>query len=319
MNRCNLRDLALSQAPQVGLKAATLGELARAGLPVPPGFCFTTEAYRKVLGPLETQILARASADAISDPIEIERAAEDIRGWIEAAPWPAELMAELGAGIAALDGERVPGAALSFAARTSLTSEELASAFGSGVRRAFLGLVGEVELAGAISRCWATPFTSRSLYYRHRKKIKQTGVDLGVLVHPLLAAQAAGVMFTANPTSGATEEVLIDSTWGLGEPVTSARVRPDRFVLEKETGRVVTELIADKPVRLEATSDGSLVQTTVELSRQDQPSLEPAQLLDLARLARQVETRLGNAQEVEWCLAGGAIYLLQARPIGQRK
>lgn len=282
-------------------------------LPTPPGVCFTTQAYRLILEPLEEKILARASFSAVLDPIEIENVAVDIRTWIEQAPLPASVEKAMNDALAAL-----PSTSSSYIARTSMTSEELASAFGSGVKRAFLGLVGETEITQGIAKCWSTPFTSRALYYRNRKKIKQTSVNLGVLVQPMVHASAAGMMFTANPHNGAAEELVVESIWGLGEPATSARVRPDRFVIDKRTGAVRSSELTSKLVKLDLAPDGHLQQLGVPEGQQDTPSLNDDTLSRLAELGRQIEELFSAPQEIEWAFADQKLSILQTRPIGQR-
>jgi pyruvate,water dikinase len=267
-----------------------------------------------LLDPLEERILARATAAAVLDPIEIESVASDIRGWIEHAQMPDGIRKALNDAIT-----RLPSKSGSYIARTSMTSEELASAFGSGVKRAFLGAVGEKEIYQAIAQCWATPFSSRALYYRNRKKIKQTSVNLGVLVQPLIRADAAGMMFTANPHNGSSDSLVIESIWGLGEPATGARVKPDRFEIDKKTGTILSNEIASKSVRLDIGPDGHLVQLAIEESIQDSPSMSDASLGHLSVMGRRVETMFGEPQEIEWALSGDDIYILQSRPIGQRK
>jgi pyruvate,water dikinase len=156
------------------------------------------------------------------------------------------------------------------------------------------------------------------LYYRNRKKIKQTSVNLGVLVQPMLHASAAGMMFTANPHNGATEELVVESIWGLGEPATSARVRPDRFVIDKKTGAVKSSELTSKLVKLDLAPDGHLQQLGVPEGQQDTPSLGDETLSRLAELGRQIEELFSAPQEIEWAFADQKLSILQTRPIGQR-
>jgi rifampicin phosphotransferase len=296
----------------VGSKAAALGELLRAGFNVPDGFVLTTAAYAQMIESLRDRIETRVTPDVINDPAEVETAAGQVREWIETEPWTASLRAELAAAL----GDRA--GAQSFAARTSLPSEELATAFGAGVQRAALGLVGLDNVERGAAQCWGALWTSRSMYYRHRKKIPQTLVALAVLVQPMVPAQAAGVMFTSSPATNDRDELQIDSIWGLGAPLTQARVHPDRFLVGKADGVIRERQVEEKTVQLVVRADGSLEQETVAAANVEAPSSSDAQVIELARVGKKIEQFLGEPQDIEWARVGDELFILQARPIALR-
>lgn len=307
-----------SASPQnialVGAKAAALGELKRAGFNVPNGFVLTTAAYPEFIAPLREKILAYLTDDVIMDPAEIESAAAEIRAWLEAQPFSTSLDAELANALAALsERERV-----SVIARTSTASDDLTTAFGSGVARAYWGLVGADEIERAAAQCWATVWNSRAMYYRYRKKIVQTDVALAVLVQPMVRAESAGVMFTQNPLTGAGGEIQIKSIWGLGAPLTSARIRADEFLVEKTSGEIRERTIEEHYIKLVVGADGHTEEQGLPDEFITRASLTDAQAQELAALGKRIEGFFGAPQDVEWAIANEEIFVLQARPVGIR-
>ncbi len=307
-----------SASPQnialVGAKAAALGELKRAGFNVPNGFVLTTAAYPEFLAPLRAKILARLTDDVIMDPAEIENAAAEIRAWLEAQPFSTSLDAELANALAALsERERV-----SVIARTSTASDDLATAFGSGVARAYWGLVGADEVERAAAQCWAAVWNSRAMYYRYRKKIAQTDVALAVLVQPMVRADSAGVMFTQNPLNGAGDEIQIKSIWGLGAPLTSARIRADEFLVEKTSREIRERTIEEHYIKLVVGADGHTEEQGLPDEFITRASLTDVQAQELAALGKRIEGFFGAPQDIEWAIVGEEIFVLQARPVGIR-
>lgn len=297
-----------------GAKAAALCELKRAGFTVPNGFVMTTGAYPPFIAPLREKIAARLTDDVIMDPAELEGAATEIRGWIQAQPIPAELHSELQAALNTLDeNERS-----SLIARSSASSDDLATSFGAGVARAYLGLVGTEEIERAIARSWGALWNSRAIYYRQRKKIAQTEPAFAVLVQPMVRADSAGVLFTRHPMSGNRDEMQIKSVLGLGVPVTSARFRPDEFVFDRRKNEITDRTVEEQVVKLVVGADGHVEEHAVPEAQINAPSLTELQVQELAALGERIQEFFKEAQDIEWALANGEIFVLQARPMGIR-
>lgn len=310
----SLQEASTQNTGTIGTKAAALGELSRAGFHVPQGFILTTEAYPEFIEPLREKIQARLTEHVMLDPAELESAATEVRAEIQAQPFPLALGAALKGAL-----ENLPEAERgSLIARTSRPNDELASSFGSGVARAYLGLVGADEIERAAARCWAALWNSRSMYYRYRKKIVQTDVPLAVLVQPMVRAESAGVMFTQNPMGEAKDEIQIHSIWGLGAPLTSARFRPDEFVVDKASGQIQDRTIEEQVVKLVVGTDGHAEEHAVAEAQINAPSLSDAQVQRIAELGKQIEKYFGVPQDIEWAVMGDEIFVLQARPIGIR-
>lgn len=313
---CTLAQVGRADSKFVGTKAAALGELLNAGFDVPDGFVLTVEAYSQVIQSLAPRLETRLTSEAINDPAEIETMAGEIRDWIEAKTWPADLRSALASALVSLSAGL---AVTSFATRTSLPSDELATAFGSGVQRAFLGLVGPDGVERGVSKCWGALWTSRSIYYRERKKIPQTGVSLAVLIQPMVPADSAGVVLTQNPRSSDRTEIEIDSIWGLGLPLVQARVKPDRFLYDKHSRTIKERKIEEKTVRLAIGDDGGLEQQVVSSGEAEMSSLSDEQALALAELSAHIEEFFGEPQQIEWARYGSRFYILQSRPAAARQ
>jgi len=295
-----------------GGKAANLGELIRAGLPVPPGFCVTTAAYELVA---EGAGLDRILVDlAETPPDESARLAElaaAARARLLEAPVPEGHARAIAAAYRGLgDGASVP-----VAVRSSATAEDLPHASFAGQQDTYLNVVGEESVLKAVRRCWASLWTDRAVSYRARGGIDPRGVRLAVAVQRMVGATVAGVLFTANPLTGRRRQAVIDAAPGLGEGVVSGAVNPDHFVVNTATGDVVERRLVDKRVAIRAAADGGTHR--VELAAgEDEASLDQAQIRALAMLGARVEAHYGSPQDTEWAIDGdGELWLLQARPI----
>ncbi|MGH3871079.1 MAG: PEP/pyruvate-binding domain-containing protein [Pseudonocardiaceae bacterium] len=274
----------------VGGKAANLGELIRAGFPVPPGFCVTTTAYQQVAGDVSAQ-----------DP-------EQARAAILTTPVPDAVAAAVDRAYRAL-GDDVP-----VAVRSSATAEDLPWASFAGQQDTFLNIVGADAVLDAVRRCWASLWTDRAVSYRTTNGIDHTTVRLAVVVQQMIESQVAGVLFTADPVTGHRGHSVVDASPGLGEAVVSGAVNPDHFVIDA-TGTVLQRRLGDKRVVIRELPGGG----TEQLARPagtEQPCLSDAQLRDLTASGRRVQAHYGAPQDIEWAVdSAGQLWLTQARPI----
>ena len=283
----------------VGGKGASLATLLRAGLPVPPGFHVTTAAYRWFVAHhhLQDRIVAAAGA-ADADAIAALFAAHEV---------PDELAAPIRAAYAALGEPAV-------AVRSSATAEDLPGASFAGQQDTFLDVRGADAVVDAVRRCWASLWTARAIEYRRREGIHPADVALAVVVQELVDADAAGVLFTSDPVTGATDRMVINATWGLGESLVGGQVTPDELVLDAATGGVRERRTGDKAVMTVRTPDGP-AERPVPDDRRRAPVLDDARAVELATLGRRIAAHYGRPMDVEWTLADGLFAIVQARPI----
>jgi pyruvate,water dikinase len=306
---CWLADVGKNDGARVGGKGANLGELLRAGLPVPPGFVLTTAAYRhfvaaNALGP-EIERLARpAPAD---DPAALEGAARAIGGLFASGAMPAEIARATREAYLRLQEPPV-------AVRSSATAEDLPGASFAGQMETYLKVRGTDALLAAVRRCWASLWTARAIAYRANQGVAPAEVGLAVVVQEQLPAEAAGVLFTANPVSGRRDQMVIDGSWGLGEAVVGGRVTPDHWLVDARTGAVLEARVVCKKL-MTATQGPGTALVPVPGDLREKPALDEAQLAALVDLGRRAAGHFGSPQDVEWALARGRLYLVQSRPI----
>lgn len=297
----------------VGGKAANLGELTRAGFPVPRGFCLTTDAFR----------VAAVSPDGPGPTPEQLR-----RRWLE-APVPREIrdavVAEydkLGGTVLGSAGGDKPSADVPVAVRSSATAEDLPFASFAGQQDTFLNVVGADSVVDAVRRCWASLWTERAASYRETNGIDHETTSLAVVVQEMVQATVSGVMFTANPVTGRRDQIVIDASPGLGEAVVSGAVNPDHFVVQGDGSRgadaqrdvIVERRLGDKRIAVRSLPGGGTEQ--VESGGAAGPCLTDGQIAELARLGRRVAAHYGSPQDIEWAVdAAGTLHLTQSRPI----
>jgi rifampicin phosphotransferase len=300
----NLADTGATMLAQVGGKAANLGEMLRAGLPVPGGICLTTEAYRRVAATAGINFAALAAAS----PEDVTRLARDARRRILASPVPSEVVKAIVAGYAALGDSPV-------AVRSSATAEDLPHASFAGQQDTYLHVVGARAVFHAVRRCWASLWTERAIIYRNTNGIDHSAVRLAVVVQKMVDAKVAGVMFTANPVTGHRSQTVIDASPGLGEAVVSGAVNPDHFVVDSATGEIIEQRLGDKRVEVRSLPGGG-VEYVKHDGSESRACLRVDQVRSLTELGQRVQAHYGSPQDTEWAVdTAGALWLTQARPI----
>jgi pyruvate,water dikinase len=317
MDALDLDDLVLPLHSQkaslatAGGKGANLSQLVRAGFPVPAGFLVSTAAYRAFVqdNDLQQQIVTKARSGAGTD---FEAVSAAIRQLFERANIPSTVAAAIQQAYAALyPAGKAP---IPLAVRSSATAEDLPGASFAGQQETYLNVRGEQALLQAVKRCWSGLWTARALAYRAGLGIDPATVSLAVVVQVLVLANAAGVLFTANPLSGARDEIVIDAAWGLGEAIVSGLVTPDHLIADKATGAIKQVVVADKSVMTAPTPSGT-EERAVEADRRRARVLDAAQVAQLVRLSSAIEAHYATPQDIEWCLAGDQVWIVQSRPI----
>src|SRR5258708_26781302 len=292
----------------VGGKAANLGELTGAGLPVPPGFCITTAAYELVASEAGLDVMLDEKAESPANDASLAEAA---RTCLLAAAMPASVAeAIVGAYRILGSGEPIP-----VAVRSSATAEDLPFASFAGQQDTYLNVVGSEAVLEAVRNCWASLWTDRAVSYRASLGIDQRRVQLAVVVQRQIEAEVAGVLFTANPLTGKRRQAVIDANPGLGEAVVSGATNPDHFVVNTASGEIVERLPGDKRIVIRGTEGGGTVGTESG-DGSGEACLSDEQIRALAELGARVEAHYRAPQDIEWAIdASGQLWLLQARPI----
>ncbi len=326
-------NLRMNDVEVVGGKNASLGEmisqLAATGVRVPGGFATTAHAFREFLKyeGLDKRIEERLSTLNTDDVRALAEAGAEIRGWLEAQPFPAALEAEIRASFAKLTTDN-PG--VSFAVRSSATAEDLPDASFAGQQETFLNVHGIEEVLHKMKEVFASLYNDRAISYRVHKGFAHADVALSAGVQRMVRSDlgSAGVMFTIDTESGFKDVVFITSSYGLGETVVQGAVNPDEFYVHKpalKNGKlpIIRRNLGSKLIRMEfatpeeKAASGKLVKTvdTVPEAR-NRYSLNDEEVIELAKYALIIEQHYGRAMDIEWGRDGedGKLYILQARP-----
>ena len=300
-----------------GGKGLSLARLSRAGLPVPGGFHITTEAYRHFVSEndIQPRILQALKEVDLSDPVALEPVAQHIMGLFAGGQIPTEVARVISKAYFELCNAQSSIEKQKYVAvRSSATAEDLPEASFAGQQDTYLNIRGEQAVLDAVKRCWASLWTARAMVYRARQNIAPNDVALAVIVQELVFAEAAGVMFTANPVNGRRDELMITAAWGLGEAIVSGAVTPDTITVNKSKGRIVQRETAEKLVMTVRTDSGTREQPVPERLKRT-PVLNNARVKELARLGQEIETLYAAPMDIEWTLAGGKFAIVQARPV----
>jgi pyruvate, water dikinase len=309
-----------AERARLGGKNAGLGELLAAGLPVPPGFAVTIDAYHTVRGHVGVRrAVGRLLGEVdLGDAAALEELSAAIRRLIEEVPLHDGVATAVRTAYQELC-ERCASEAVPVAVRSSATSEDLPDASFAGEHDTYLWVRGADDVLAHLSRCWSSLFTARAIAYRRERGYDHDVVAMSVGVQKMVRPAASGVAFTLNPRDGDRSQVAIEAAWGFGESVVSGEVTPDSFLVDKVMGEIVQRTISDKAVEYRLGQDGRVERVPVDQARRTAPSLTDEQVKAVARLARQAERHYRRPQDVEWALdadlpSGQAVTLLQARP-----
>lgn len=323
-------DLGKEDTAVVGGKGANLGEMYNLGIPVPPGFCITTEGYQYFLEEtgLKDEIYKILGRLNVEDTAELEERAKEIQQIIIKSDMPDDLQEEILDNYEALNIdektlENASSTALAIlkkgyepifvAVRSSATAEDTAAASFAGQQETFLNIKGRLRVIEAVKRCFASLFTARSIYYRVKKKFEHEKILISVVIQAMINSDKSGVMFSKDPMSG-SENIVIEAVYGLGEGIVSGRISPDNYVVSRKL-ELLSKNMPEKKIAITRNSSGENVLTnlTQEKSRSQVLSLE--EIKSLARYSLELESHYKKPQDIEFAIDSGKIYIVQTRPI----
>ena len=313
-------DAAEETVTRIGGKCIGLAALAKAKAPISPGFIVTTDAFAEMmaqdrLGAEIADLLNRLDVNNIRQEAGISHFIEDA---IMRRPLPAAIDAAIRRAYGSLETDLEGEATV--AVRSSGTAEDLPDASFAGQGDTFLGVVGAEHVLEMVKRCWASLYSARAISYRAQCHIGHRDVQMAVAVQVMVDARSAGVAITLDPVTGDRSKIIIESSWGLGEPLVSGEITPGHFMVDKVmllpvASRIATkshELVLDPATR-------KAVLRPVPLDRTNAPSISDAELKALAQAAKTIERRFGCPQDIEWAIdarrtESGGVVILQSRP-----
>jgi pyruvate,water dikinase len=258
------------------------------------------------------------SSNGPRDPKQYEEASQEIRKIIESAPMPSDIANEVRSAYRDLE-RKTSSPQVKVAVRSSATSEDLPDASFAGQQDTYLNVKGEDALVHYVQKCWSSLYTPRAIFYREEKGFPHEKVLISVGVQKMVESEVSGVIFTLDPVNGDPSKIIIESSWGLGEALVAGVVRPDRFIIDKGTLQIVHKEIVPKMIEhVPNHQTGLTMEREVPAERRNAASLGDEQVVELARLARDIEDHYQTPQDVEFAVerskSGQKVYVVQTRP-----
>jgi pyruvate,water dikinase len=300
----------------VGGKGANLGELVKAGIPVPPGFVVPASAYYRFLetaGLVQPLINLLQSLDH-KDSYSLNTVSSRVKGLILAAAVPQDLAASIRESYRKLGGRYV-------AVRSSATAEDIPEASFAGQQSTFLNVLGEDNVLRAVQECWASLFEARAIFYREEQGFEHMQVGIAVVVQHMVQSEVSGVMFTVEPVSSDTGKIVVESIFGLGEAIVSGSVTPDTYILDKGSMGILEKQIARQEWKLVRNPGPTNAHPETNIRQhifpheQSRQKLSDERIRELADIGKRVESYYSFPQDIEWALEDGRFYLVQTRPV----
>ncbi|MCM3272772.1 phosphoenolpyruvate synthase [Paenibacillus elgii] len=304
------QEMEKTQLLLVGGKGLNLGELSKIeGIQVPEGFCVTTVGYQKAIEQNETYhaLLDQLATLKVEDRDQIGEISRKIRQIIMEVEIPSDVAKAVTHYLSQFGEEHA------YAVRSSATAEDLPHASFAGQQDTYLNIIGREAILQHISKCWASLFTDRAVIYRMQNGFDHGQVYLSVVVQRMVFPQASGIMFTADPITSNRKLLSIDAGFGLGEALVSGLVSADCYKVQE--GEIVDKRIATKKLAIYGRKEGGTETQQIDPDQQKTQVLTEQQILQLARIGRQIEAYFGCPQDIEWCLAHDTFYIVQSRPI----
>ncbi len=304
-----LKNLSQTDVNIAGGKGSALGEMMRAGIPVPQGFVVTAAAWNKFLG--ETRISATIDAtlrNVGNDDIDrLTKASREIQATILSNAIPKDIALEIQERFEDLSTKRV-------AVRSSATCEDSATDAWAGQLDTYLNTSSK-DLLTNVHKCWASLYTPRAISYRFQKGLRSRNISVAVVVQMMVQSEVSGTAFSVHPVTQNSDQILVEAAYGLGEALVSGEITPDSYVIGKRPFRISEKNISEQRVRLDRARKGSCQWKKVEFGKMKRQKLSDAQLLRLCGLVLTLENHYGFPCDIEWAFEKSRLYIVQCRPI----
>lgn len=308
------RDVDKDDISLVGGKGANLGELTKAGLPVPPGFIVTAEAYFDFLegADLDITIEKLLKGLDVNDSKKLNQVGSEIRKAIMSKPMPRNIAKEISGAYQKLytDGS----SQFYVAVRSSATAEDLPEASFAGAQKTFLNISGTENVLKACRMAWASLFEARAIYYRKINNFDDLKVGLAIPVQKMVQSEKSGIMFTIDPVSNDKEKIIIEAGWGLGEAIVSGSVTPDRYVVNKKDLQILIKEVNLQDWKITKVDEINK-HVTVPKEEQKAQKLSDEEIKKLAEFGVKIDEHYQFSQDIEWAIEGNNIYFVQSRPV----
>ncbi len=317
------KDLNKDSLPVAGGKGANLGEMYSLGLPIPNGFAVTAQAYKEFveksgIGPKIKEILANLN---VEDTASLQVIAKSVQQLIIDTPIPEDIVEAVQDSyeLIGTDGKQaadlVSGSEEFVAVRSSATAEDLPEASFAGQQATFLNVKGKNKVIAAVHACWASLFTARAIYYREKNNFDHMSVLISAIVQRMVNSEKSGVMFTANPATNNTKEIVIEGIYGLGEYIVGGKVTPDTYIVDKQKNKILKREIRTKTIGLFRNEEGLNEEQEIPKEEQDRQVVVDSDVREIARYGKKLEEHYNKPQDVEWAIEKNEIFIVQTRAI----
>lgn len=306
----DFQEIEKTQLFLVGGKGLNLGELSNIqSIQVPEGFCVTTVGYEKAIEQTEVfhNLLNQLAVLKIEDRDQISEISKKIREAIMAVEIPVDVVESVAHYLSRFGNE------YAYAVRSSATAEDLPYASFAGQQDTYLNIIGKEAVLQHVRKCWASLFTDRAVIYRMQNGFDHNQVSICVVVQKMVFPVASGILFTADPITSNRKVLSIDASFGLGEALVSGLVSADNYKVKED--EIVEKVIATKKLAIYGRKEGGTETKKIAPNQQKVQTLIEQQILQLARIGRQIEAYFGCPQDIEWCLVDDTFYIVQSRPI----
>src|SRR3990167_7234038 len=307
------KDIDKNDLALVGGKGANLGEMAKAGFPVPGGFAITVASYQKFLdfNRITEQINDLLKQVDVNDAEQLDLASKKIQKIVNNSQIPDDVAREITSAYKKLSGTFKQAFV---AVRSSATAEDLPGASFAGQQATFLNIKGFNNLLVSVRECWASLFTARAIFYREQNKIDTQKVKISVIVQKMVQSEVSGVMFTIDPVTNDKDKIIIEAVWGLGEMIVQGSVVPDRYVVQKDTYAILSKEISDQSIQLIKKGNKTL-EHEVPRKLREKPKLNDQEIIKIAKIGYGLQKHYYFPQDIEWAKEKGNLYIVQTRPV----
>jgi pyruvate,water dikinase len=305
----NFKDIEKSDVSLAGGKGASLGEMTRAGIPVPPGFVILSTAFEKFLEETDLNVEIDAILHTVNhkEMHTVENASEKINYLILSKDIPQDIAKEIQKFFKGLNSKYV-------AVRSSATAEDSTNAAWAGQLESYLNTT-EENLLENVKKCWASLFTPRAIFYRFEKDLHNQKISVAVVVQKMVQSEKSGIAFSVHPVTEDRNQLIIESGFGLGEAIVSGQITPDSYVVEKQPRRIIDTNIQTQSRGLYRAKGGSNEWHDIPKEQGEKQVLLDDEILELSEIILKIENHYNFPCDIEWAFESKNFYIVQSRPI----
>ena len=302
------KDIDSKSVDEAGGKGASLAEMIKARMPVPPGFVVLASAFDRFLQETELDAEIEAILKKVKprDINSVDKASAEIREMMAETKVPNDLENDVRQAFKKLGTKYV-------AVRSSATAEDSKVASWAGELETYLNVI-DKYLIKSVMKCWSSLFTPRAIFYRFEKKLHRKPVSVAVVVQKMVQSEVSGIAFTVHPVTKDYNQMVIEAGFGLGEAIVSGQVTPDTYIIHKDDFSILDISVSEQSMMI-VRSDKGNVHKKLNTKQGGKQKLTGRQIVELAKLCKRIEQHYKHPQDIEWAWVNGKFYITQSRPI----